>query len=48
MKTLVLPIAAVALAAFAAPAWAGCAGHEKDQSAETTAPDTRPAESPST
>ncbi len=48
MKTLVLPIAALALVAFSAPAWADCAGHQKDQSAETTTPDTKPVESPST
>ena len=47
MKTLVLPIAALALVAFAAPAWAGCAGHQKDQSAETPPP-SEPVENPST
>ena len=46
MKTLILPIAAVALLAFAAPAWADCAGHQKDQTAET--PEPAPVPNPST
>lgn len=46
MKTLILPIAALALVAFSAPAWAACAGHDKDQSAET--PPSEPVEKPST
>ena len=46
MKTLILPIAALALVAFAAPAWANCSGHDKDQSAET--PPSEPVENPST
>lgn len=47
MKTLVLPIAALALVVFAVPAWASCAGHDKGQTAETPPPETV-VENPST
>ena len=46
MKHLILPVAALALVAFSAPAWAACSGHTKDQTAET--PETEPAPKPST
>ena len=47
MRVLILPIAALTLVVFAAPAWAGCAGHDKGQTAETPPPETV-VESPST